>query len=135
MAPAFQTRTVPRTGGWDRLYWQYGGMRPPLDGGSRGLGGNRCSTCDGREFITLLSGAAAPSVSWPGYTERENVAIEYRWAENQVDRLPDLAAELVRRQVAVIATTGSLASVLAAKAATTAIPIVFNIANGQPLPL
>jgi putative ABC transport system substrate-binding protein len=87
-----------------------------------------------REFITLLSGAAAPSVSWPGYAERENVAIEYPCAENQVDRLPDLAAELVRRQVAVIATTGSLASVLAAKAATTAIP-VFNIANGQPLPL
>jgi putative ABC transport system substrate-binding protein len=41
-----------------------------------------------------------------GYAERENVAIEYRWAENQVDRLPELTAELVRQQVAVFVTTG-----------------------------
>src|SRR5262249_11739542 len=57
-----------------------------------------------------------------GYVERENVAIEYRWAENQVDRLPELAAELVRRQVAVFVTSGGPIAVFAAKAATTTIP-------------
>ena len=69
-----------------------------------------------------------------GYVERENVAIEYRWAENQVDRLPELAAELVRRQVAVFVTTGGPIAVFAAKAATTTIPIVF-LMNDDPVRL
>src|SRR6185312_13230171 len=62
-----------------------------------------------------------------GYVEGENVAIDYRWAENQLNRLPALAAELVRQQVAVIVTTGGSHVALAAKAATTTILIVFLV--------
>jgi putative tryptophan/tyrosine transport system substrate-binding protein len=121
-----------------------------------------------REFITLLSGAAAwPFAAWAqqqptmpvigfldtrspqaiserlnayrqglkeaGYIEGENVAIVYRFAENQVDRLPELAGDLVRREVTVIATAGDDVA-LAAKQATKTIPIVF-IASQDPVRL
>jgi len=67
-----------------------------------------------------------------GYVEGRDVAIEFRWAEDHNDRLPDLAADLVRRRVAVIVAAGSSAAALAAKAATVTIPIVFQI-GGDPV--
>src|SRR5262245_15832698 len=68
-----------------------------------------------------------------GYVEGENVAFEYRWADNQMDRLPALAAELVQRRVSVIAAVPAV-SAIAAKAATSQTPIVF-IANEDPVSL
>jgi putative tryptophan/tyrosine transport system substrate-binding protein len=62
-----------------------------------------------------------------GFVEGENVAIEYRWAENQFDRLPALATELVRRPVAVIVTTGGPVPALAAKSASATVPIIFAV--------
>src|SRR5262245_54697254 len=85
---------------------------------------------DSKEFVAGFG----QGLNAAGFFEHRNVTIEYRWAENHVDRLPLLAAELVREQVAVIVAVGGVPPTQAAKATTSTIPIVF-IVGGDPIKL
>ena len=82
-------------------------------------------------YATLIP-AFRKGLAETGYVEGQNVIIEYRWAEDQYDRLPALVAELISERVSVIATANATAAALAAKAATSTIPIVFTI-GGDPV--
>jgi putative ABC transport system substrate-binding protein len=86
------------------------------------------NTVEGGGFSDRVRGFRA-GLKETGFIEGENVAIEYRWAENRLERLPELGAELVRRQVSVMVASGGSAAALAAKALNTNIPIVFGIAE------
>jgi putative tryptophan/tyrosine transport system substrate-binding protein len=89
-----------------------------------GVVSGRSSDADARNTAAFHKG-----LNETGYVEGQNVTVEYHWLEGHYDQLPTLMADLVRRQVAVIATTGSVPAALAAKAATTTIPIVFGVGD------
>ena len=86
------------------------------------------------EAAVRMGGGFRRGLNEGGYVEGQNVTVEYQWLDGQYDRLPSLMADLVHRRVAVIATPGSNPAALAAKAATTTIPIVFGV-GADPIEL
>ena len=98
-----------------------------------GDAGGRISQRRVRAAYTAHGGCVSSGLKETGYVDGQNVTIEYRWAEGQYDRLPSLAADLVQQKVTVIAATTTPAA-LAAKAATSTVPIVFTT-GGDPIKL
>src|SRR6516225_9389696 len=115
------------TAGVHRGAWE----RRSVAGG--GVGAAAGGTGDWMDDYKVRAVSFLQGLKENGYVAGQNVTIEYRYAENQLDRLPGLVADLVRRRVAVIFTTG-LAATRAAKAATTTIPIIFGT-GGDPVDL
>jgi putative tryptophan/tyrosine transport system substrate-binding protein len=105
-----------------------------LYGPRTAAGDARCGLpqCNVTRLGQRESGCIPSGLQESGYVEGQNLAIEYHWADEQVDRLPAMAADLVKRHVTVIA-TGTTPAVLAAQAATTTIPIVFEMGSDPGL--
>src|SRR5215217_3973794 len=110
------------TAAWPLLAVAQGSTRPTI-----GFLNSQSSSSFGHLAAAFLRG-----LSQSGFTDGQNVSVEFRWADGQYDRLPEMAADLVRRPVAVLVATGGEPASLAAKAATSTIPIVFAL-GGDPV--
>jgi putative ABC transport system substrate-binding protein len=108
-------------------FWHFGAAAQPAAMPVVGFLSSR-SPADSANLVT----AFRKGLSEAGYVEGQNLTVEYRWAEGQYDRLPALAADLIKMDVALLVTTGGEPSALAAKAATSTIPIVFTT-GGDPV--